>query len=103
LLPVGDLGEAIAVADRVRRTFAKAAADFGEGALLPTVSIGVTLGLDAKTKVEDLLLIADEALYRAKANGRNRVEANAPDDRARIVGAPSIVPLVRPMRADVAA
>jgi diguanylate cyclase (GGDEF)-like protein len=103
LLPIGDLGEAIAVADRVRRTFAKAAADFGEGALLPTVSIGVTLGLDAKTKVEELLLIADEALYRAKANGRNRVEANAPDECARIVGAPSIVPLLRPTRVGVAA
>ena len=79
LMPVGDLGEAIAIADRVRRNFAEAALPFGDRDLAPTVSVGVTLGLDAKTEVEDLLVIADEALYRAKANGRNRVEATAPD------------------------
>jgi diguanylate cyclase (GGDEF)-like protein len=105
LLPVGDLGEAFAIADRVRRNFAEAAASTGEGELLPTVSIGVTLGLDSKAEVEDLLLIADEALYRAKANGRNRVEATAPDnaDRTHVIGAPSIVPLLGTRRAGVAA
>jgi diguanylate cyclase (GGDEF)-like protein len=105
LLPVGDLGEAIAIADRVRRNFAEAAARFAEGELLPTVSVGVTLGLDRKTEVEDLLVAADEALYRAKAEGRNRVEAGAPDgaDEAATVAAPSIVPLVDPARFGVAA
>jgi diguanylate cyclase (GGDEF)-like protein len=87
LLPVGDLGEAAAIADRVRRNFAAAAPQFNEGTLAPTVSIGVTLGLDPKAEVEDLLVVADEALYRAKANGRNRVEIgalheNPPDLRA---------------------
>jgi diguanylate cyclase (GGDEF)-like protein len=105
LLPVGDLGEAFAIADRVRRNFAEAAASTGESELLPTVSIGITLGLDSKAEVEDLLLIADEALYRAKANGRNRVEATAPDnaDRTHVIGAPSIVPLLGTRRAGVAA
>jgi diguanylate cyclase (GGDEF)-like protein len=105
LLTVGDLGEAFAIADRVRRNFADAAASSGEGELLPTVSVGVTLGLDSKIEVEDLLLIADEALYRAKANGRNRVEANAPDEveEPRVVGAPSIVPPLSARRAGVAA
>jgi diguanylate cyclase (GGDEF)-like protein len=105
LMPVGDFGEAIAIADRVRRNFAAAAAHLGDPDLAPTVSVGVTLGLDAKTEVEDLLLIADEALYRAKANGRNRVEANAPDtDRdTEVTGAPSIVPILRAERVDVAA
>jgi diguanylate cyclase (GGDEF)-like protein len=105
LLPVGDLGEAFAIADRVRRNFAEAAAGSGEGELLPTVSVGVTVGLDSKTEVEDLLLIADEALYRAKASGRNRVEANAPDtaDEPGVIGAPSIVPLLGARRAGVAA
>jgi len=105
LLPVGDLGEAFAIADRVRRNFAEAAASAGEGELRPTVSVGVTLGLDSKTEVEDLLLIADEALYRAKAHGRNRVEANAPDttERPPVLTAPSIVPLLAARRAEVAA
>jgi diguanylate cyclase (GGDEF)-like protein len=94
LLPVGDIGEAYAIADRVRRNFAAAAARFGEHDLTPTVSVGLTLGLDAKTEVEDLLVIADEALYRAKANGRNRVETNAPDDDDNVdLAAPSIVPI----------
>ena len=105
LLPVGDLGEAFAIADRVRRNFAEAAASAGEGELRPTVSVGVTLGLDSKTEVEDLLLIADEALYRAKAHGRNRVEANAPDttEQPPVLTAPSIVPLLAARRAEVAA
>src|SRR5204863_7593526 len=44
LLPVGDLGEAYAVADRVRGNFADTAARFANGDLVPTVSVGVTLG-----------------------------------------------------------
>jgi len=39
-LPVGDLDEAFAIADRVRRNFAAAAARFGADELLPTVSGG---------------------------------------------------------------
>jgi diguanylate cyclase (GGDEF)-like protein len=87
MLPVGDMGEAYAIADRVRRNFAQAAIGFGEADLRPTVSIGVALCLDAKAEVEDLLVIADEALYRAKANGRNRVETTTPAED--IVAAPA--------------
>lgn len=40
-----------------------------------TISIGVaTLVEDAGTDVDGLIRMADEALYRAKMNGRNRVE-----------------------------
>ena len=52
MLPVGDLGEAYAIADRVRRNFAEAAARFAERRSAPTVSVGVTLGVDAKADVE---------------------------------------------------
>jgi diguanylate cyclase (GGDEF)-like protein len=104
LLPVGDLGEAVAIADRVRRNFAAAAARFREGDVVPTVSVGVALGRDAATKVEDLMVVADEALYRAKANGRDRVEAAAADHEvARIDSAPSIIPLLKPARVGNAA
>ncbi len=78
VLPVGDMGEAMAIADRVRRNFGTAAESYVADDLRPTVSVGVTLGCDPKTTVTSLLGAADQALYRAKANGRNRVEALAP-------------------------
>ena len=80
-LPVGDLDEAFAIADRVRRNFAAAAARFGSDELMPSVSGGVTLGCDPQAKVADLLSIVDRALYRAKEHGRNRVETEVPEDR----------------------
>ena len=96
LLPVGDLGEAYAIADRVRRNFAGIASRFTSGGLVPTVSVGVALCADAKSNVDMLLEVADRALYRAKANGRDRVEATTPRDEldAPPADAPSIVPLI---------
>jgi diguanylate cyclase (GGDEF)-like protein len=96
---VGDLDEAFAIADRVRRNFAAAAARFGADELLPTVSGGVTLGCDPRVKVLDLLSVVDRALYRAKENGRNRVETEAPKDQNMISGTPSIVPIIEVNRA----
>ncbi len=90
ILPVGDLGEAYAVADRVRRNFADAAEHFRGNDLTPTVSVGVTLGIDDTFGVDALLAGADQALYRAKALGRNRVETTA--SAGAIVRAPSLVP-----------
>jgi len=98
-LPVGDLDEAFAIADRVRRNFAIAAARFGSENLLPSVSGGVTLGCDPQAKVLELLSIVDRALYRAKEHGRNRVETEVPADQAAAASAPSIVPIIGPDRA----
>jgi diguanylate cyclase (GGDEF)-like protein len=90
---VGDLDEAFAIADRVRRNFAAAATRFGSEELKPTVSVGVTLGCDERADVHELLSVADRALYRAKELGRNRVEAT-PAETQKDVGAPSIVPII---------
>jgi diguanylate cyclase (GGDEF)-like protein len=74
MLPAGDLGAAEAIADRIRRNFVTAAAGYGKDDWKPSVSVGVTLGRDPDMPVANLLAAADQALYRAKANGRNRVE-----------------------------
>ena len=78
VLAVGDLGEAEAIADRVRRNFETAAEGHGDDELRASVSVGVALGCDPQAAVTELLSSADEALYRAKANGRNRVETSPP-------------------------
>jgi diguanylate cyclase (GGDEF)-like protein len=97
-MPVGDIDEAYAIADRVRRNFATAAARFGDGRLSPSVSVGVALDCDPRATVADLLAIVDRALYRAKELGRNRVEVAVPAAAEARAGAPSIVPIIAPDR-----
>ncbi len=72
LLP-SNLAEASIAAERVRLAFEKASALPGAHATA-TVSIGIACG-SPSAKVDELIARADTALYRAKANGRNRVEA----------------------------
>ena len=88
ILPVGDVGEAVAIADRVRRNFASGASEYGTDELTPSVSVGVTLGCDPKLSVAQLLAAADQALYSAKASGRNRVETSEPE----LTQSPSLIP-----------
>jgi diguanylate cyclase (GGDEF)-like protein len=97
-LPVGDLDEAYAIADRVRRNFLTAAARFGADQLMPSVSAGVTLGCDPRATIPDLLSIVDRALYRAKELGRNRVETELSAGHDAVPSAPSIVPIIGPGR-----
>lgn len=96
-VPVGDVDEAFAIADRVRRNFTAAAARF-DRRFAPSVSAGVTLGGDPKATVTERLAIVDRALYRAKELGRNRVEIEMPQGDAANAGSPSIVPIIGPDR-----
>jgi diguanylate cyclase (GGDEF)-like protein len=104
-LPVGDIDEAFAIADRVRRNFAAAAARCGNAELMPSVSAGVALG-SSGADIRHLLEVVDRALYRAKELGRNRVETEAPTEHPagnQVLASPSIVPIIGPARAALAA
>jgi diguanylate cyclase (GGDEF)-like protein len=72
LLP-GNLANAKIVAERVRRAFESAGVAVAGCELNATVSVGAASGQPG-TDIVALLAAADAALYRAKANGRNRVE-----------------------------
>jgi diguanylate cyclase (GGDEF)-like protein len=73
IAPGCDLALAQKLAERIRSAIGDEAIDLGEDAAKVSVSLGVTLGT-ADSDPEFLVALADTALYRAKRNGRNRVE-----------------------------
>jgi diguanylate cyclase (GGDEF)-like protein len=105
LLP-NTLAEAGIAAERVRRAFA-AASNVADGShVAATVSIGVACG-SAHAEIDMLMSRADVALYRAKSNGRDRVETSEeavagvpePPELATPAAVPAVaVPRVAPLR-----
>lgn len=76
VLPGCDLSATLRRADQIRNSVSSKEPGSEKIAPCITISMGVTVGnyLEQPT-AEGLLHEADEALYRAKKNGRNRVEA----------------------------
>ena len=73
LLPNTDLDSAGAFAERLRRTIEQNTPVSGDSIPPITVSIGVTAYHPTLASFDELLRIADDALYRAKEQGRNCV------------------------------
>lgn len=84
LLPGTSIEAAYVRADRSRLAFATSCRTIREHQVNATVSGGVATSVNAETTLGRLLEQADEALYRAKAAGRNRVKRakQLPQDRA---------------------
>ena len=66
--------ETAVIAERLRTAIGERPIDLGQAKLPVTVSIGSALSAQA-TDAEALIAAADSAMYRAKASGRNCVEA----------------------------
>jgi diguanylate cyclase (GGDEF)-like protein len=74
LLPQTSLNEGLDLAERIRANFEATMLEVDANTLAATVSVGVAMSTDQNRDLAGLLTAADRALYRAKANGRNRVE-----------------------------
>jgi diguanylate cyclase (GGDEF)-like protein len=74
LLPNTTQQDALWLAERVRAAVESASLSVGGHTIRATVSVGVALSNDSTPDLNEILEAADQALYRAKALGRNRVE-----------------------------
>ncbi len=73
ILPSTNLEKAALLAERLRKDIENSPAYYNGNEIAFTVSIGVTNYHHRLSKVDELLKIVDDALYKAKDHGRNRV------------------------------
>lgn len=74
LLPDTTRAQTVEIAERMRLACAETAVDIGDSRLITaTVSIGVCFAQPGIESLGQLLQCADQALYQAKRDGRNRV------------------------------
>jgi diguanylate cyclase (GGDEF)-like protein len=86
VLPECDMEGALHLAQRLRESFERDLLDLPDARVRQTVSLGVA-GLMAKdgALASELIRAADQALYRAKDLGRNRIEPATAAELARCV------------------
>jgi diguanylate cyclase len=76
LLPNMSVANALQRAEHLRAEFAGLTVQFGGASIDSTLSIGIACFPENGSNAEELIGCADLALYRAKAEGRNRVLAH---------------------------
>lgn len=80
VLPHTDLDQALVLAERLRRQIEVQVFEADHGTVRMTASIGIARIPDVSIRsLSEWIAAADSALYDAKALGRNRVVAHAPD------------------------
>lgn len=77
LMPGATLPAALAIAERLRQAVERLVLDEVASGLKVTISLGVTVMRQDDLSLAAMITRADNALYRAKDSGRNRVEAEA--------------------------
>lgn len=76
VLPRTDLPSAVVIADRIRKTIESCDMQAPDGGIFHvTVSQGISVYNSGESR-DSLIERADEALYKAKDNGRNRIETS---------------------------
>ncbi len=85
MMPETDLAEALVFAEKIRTLVGERQIETNAGAISATVSIGVATVPHSShiRSAKELVVAADKALYRAKKNGRNQVQAEKRRDPAR--------------------
>lgn len=81
LLPDTEQQDALSLAERLRTAFERISHTVDGVTLSATVSVGIAVSDDASVDLGALLKEADQALYRAKELGRNRVEISEWPDK----------------------
>jgi diguanylate cyclase (GGDEF)-like protein len=78
VMPETSLASAMHTVERLRRTIERLCMPFGEQTLRATASFGVTALAARDHQLATVLARADQAMYAAKAQGRNRVVMTPP-------------------------
>lgn len=92
----GDTPQALELAERIRDAIQAKVMLQGPAydTVRCTVTVGVAHGLDSLAALDAVMREADEALYRGKQAGRNRVEAALPEVAGVVIDCPAQVKVV---------